>query len=102
MNYKFYDFMSINFDVDGLPSQVCKTERTTMCGALTAAGLKATSVLKELGNRWEHYSVITLVDCRSLVGSSLSDHSVGKVLPIPYLHIALFYFELPLLLQSFV
>lgn len=56
---------------------VCKTQRTTMCGALTAAGLKATSVLKELGNRWEHYAVITLVDCRSLVGSSLSDHSVG-------------------------
>lgn len=56
---------------------VCKTEGTTMCGALTAAGLKATAILKQLGNRSEHYSVITLVDCRNLVGNSLSDHSVG-------------------------
>jgi len=56
---------------------VCKIQGTTMCGTLTAAGLKATAILKHLGNHSEHYSVITLIDCRSLVGSSLSDHIVG-------------------------
>ncbi|KAH9311627.1 hypothetical protein KI387_026662 [Taxus chinensis] len=60
-----------------LLQNACEMKGTTMSGALTAAGLKAAAVLKELGNRSENYAVTTLVDCRSLVDNNLSDHIVG-------------------------
>ncbi|GLJ54436.1 hypothetical protein SUGI_1169160 [Cryptomeria japonica] len=55
----------------------CEIEKTTISGALTAAGLKATAVLKDLGDQSENYAVTTLVDCRSLVDNNLPINVVG-------------------------
>eukprot|EP01018_Ginkgo_biloba_P013068 Gb_40809 [translate_table: standard] len=57
--------------------KTCKMKRTTMSGAITAAGLKATAVSKQLGNHSEHYCVITLIDCRGLLDDKLFDHTIG-------------------------
>lgn len=55
----------------------CEVEKTTMSGALAAAALKATAVLKDLANQSENYAVTTLVDCRSLVENNLPVNVIG-------------------------
>lgn len=55
----------------------CSVQRTNRLGALTAAGLKATAILKKLGSRSEHYAVVTLLDCRPLLEPVLSKSTVG-------------------------
>lgn len=55
----------------------CKAQRTSRLGALTAAGLKATAILKELGTRSEYHAVVTLLDCRHRLEPTMSKSTVG-------------------------
>ncbi|EFJ33342.1 hypothetical protein SELMODRAFT_407067 [Selaginella moellendorffii] len=54
----------------------CVLEKTNLFGALVAAGLRATTIYKQLGNRSEHFAIIGLVDCRNHI-DSLSRSTAG-------------------------
>ncbi|KAI5059270.1 hypothetical protein GOP47_0025589 [Adiantum capillus-veneris] len=55
----------------------CKAQGTSRLGAVTAAVLKATAILKELGARSEHHAVVTLLDCRHRLEPAVSKSAVG-------------------------
>ncbi|XP_020262320.1 uncharacterized protein LOC109838274 [Asparagus officinalis] len=56
----------------------CKAKGVKLCGALIAAGLIATYSSKHLeNNRSETYSVVTLIDCRTILEPALSDRDFG-------------------------
>jgi hypothetical protein len=62
--------------------QACSNAKTSLYGAMCAAGLKAAATLKELGNRSEHFAIVTLVDCRHYLEPVVSDSTVGLYLYI--------------------
>lgn len=64
-----------------------------MCAYLTKIGLKATTIFNHLGNHLYHYPIITLIDCRSLVGNNLSNHIFGMDFQFCICMNALFYSE---------
>ncbi|KAG0559021.1 hypothetical protein KC19_10G072200 [Ceratodon purpureus] len=68
---------SLSFDHTQALLQACANAKASLYGALCAAGLKAAAAAKQLGNRAEHYAVISLVDCRKLLEPSISDNTVG-------------------------
>ncbi|XP_057973895.1 uncharacterized protein LOC131161892 [Malania oleifera] len=56
----------------------CKSRGIKLCGALAAAGLLAARSSKRLPlHQWEKYSVVTLVDCRSILHPPLPAHRPG-------------------------
>lgn len=57
--------------------QACTKAKTSMYGAICAAGLKAAAKAKKLENRAEHFAVISLVDCRRYLNPILTDATVG-------------------------
>lgn len=59
--------------------QACTNAKASLYGALCAAGLKAAAAAKQLGNRAEHYAIISLVDCRKFLEPSISDSTVGTL-----------------------
>lgn len=69
---------SLSFDHTQALLQACTKAKASLYGALSAAGLKAAAAVKNLGNRTEHYAIISLVDCRKhLENTSISDSTVG-------------------------
>ncbi|KAI3830116.1 hypothetical protein L1987_04250 [Smallanthus sonchifolius] len=56
----------------------CKSKGVNLFGLLAAAGFIAARASKDLPDeKWEKYSLATLIDCRSLLDPVLSDHHVG-------------------------
>ncbi|XP_071687921.1 uncharacterized protein [Rutidosis leptorrhynchoides] len=56
----------------------CKSRGIKLFGLLAAAGFIAAHASKNIPDeKWEKYSLATLVDCRSLLDPVLSDHHVG-------------------------
>ncbi|MCO5614361.1 hypothetical protein L7F22_068640 [Adiantum nelumboides] len=55
----------------------CKAQRTSRLGVLTAAVLKATAILKELGAQSERHAVVTLLDCRHRLEPAMPKSTVG-------------------------
>ncbi|CAK9204298.1 unnamed protein product [Sphagnum troendelagicum] len=68
---------SLSFEHTQALLQACSNAKTSLYGAMCAAGLKAAATLKELGNRSEHFAIVTLVDCRQYLDPVLSDSTVG-------------------------
>lgn len=68
---------SLSFDHTQTLLQACTNAKASLYGALCAAGLKAAAAVKHLGNRAEHFAIISLVDCRQFVEPSISDNTVG-------------------------
>lgn len=61
--------------------QGCKTRGIKLFGLLAAAGFLAARASKNLPDeKWEKYSLATLLDCRPLLDPVLSDHHVGKTI----------------------
>ena len=60
--------------------QECGDQKVRLSGALTAAGLKATAMVKKLGLgfRGEHHGVVTLLECRSLLQPPMASSTVGE------------------------
>lgn len=56
----------------------CKSKGIKLFGLLAAAGFIAAHASKNLpAEKWEKYSLATLIDCRSVLDPVLSDHHVG-------------------------
>ncbi|ONK71284.1 uncharacterized protein A4U43_C04F6890 [Asparagus officinalis] len=69
---------SVIYPIKSCKFQACKAKGVKLCGALIAAGLIATYSSKHLeNNRSETYSVVTLIDCRTILEPALSDRDFG-------------------------
>ncbi|KAD3336362.1 hypothetical protein R6Q59_028412 [Mikania micrantha] len=56
----------------------CKSKGIKLFGLLAAAGFIAAHASKNIPDeKWEKYSLATLIDCRSLLDPVLSDHHIG-------------------------
>ncbi|KAK9057668.1 hypothetical protein SSX86_022504 [Deinandra increscens subsp. villosa] len=56
----------------------CKSKGVKLFGLLAAAGFIAAHASKDLPDeKWEKYSLATLINCRSLLDPVLSDHHIG-------------------------
>ncbi|KAL4587590.1 hypothetical protein LXL04_000462 [Taraxacum kok-saghyz] len=56
----------------------CKSRKIKLYAVLTAAGFIAARASKNLpDDKWEKYSLATLIDCRALLEPVLSDHHIG-------------------------
>ncbi|KAJ0947367.1 putative chloramphenicol acetyltransferase-like domain superfamily [Helianthus annuus] len=73
-------FVRLKIGVDETDKIVngCKAKGVKLFGALAAAGFIAARASKSLPDeKWEKYSLATLIDCRSELDPVLSDHHVG-------------------------
>jgi hypothetical protein len=75
----FASFISLSWEClkSFVPVQACTKAKTSMYGAICAAGLKAAAKAKKLENRAEHFAIISLVDCRRYLNPVLTDATVG-------------------------
>ncbi|KAL7599064.1 hypothetical protein Lser_V15G26432 [Lactuca serriola] len=91
-----FRFSHLDFKANGLPDSTqyvrmqigledtdqilggCKSRNIKLYAVLTAAAFIASRASKNLpDDKWEKYSLATLIDCRALLDPVLSDHHIG-------------------------